>query len=203
MCSKKQTIKMKITSMLSRFKILLPVLLLITGMQTVQARDVADLVQKGDRKAALELISQGADVNALQPDGTSALHWAVYQVDVELVDALLRAEAKADVTNNFGSSALSEAITLGNATLVEKLLDAGADANYRNQDNQTALMLAASISNYDIAALLVERGADVNVIEKMTGQTALMWAASDTTRDRRYSAHPSFPPPSDFDEGRS
>lgn len=149
--------------------------LLFTG--GLQAQELAGLIEQGDRKAALELVRQGADVNALQPDGTSALHWAVYQVDEELVDALLRAEAKPDVINHFGSSPLAEAIKVGNRTLVEKLLDAGADANYRNQDNQSALMLAVSIDNVAIAELLIQHGADVNGVELLTGQTALMWAA--------------------------
>ena len=152
----------------------LAVLLLST---TLQAQDLVKLVQQGERQAALELIRQGADVNALQPDGTSALHWAVYHVDVELVDALLRAEAKPDYVNNFGSSPLAEAINVGNLQLVEKLLDAGADADYRNQDDQSALMLAVNIGNLEIAKLLIEHGADVNVVEKLTGQSALMWAA--------------------------
>lgn len=143
----------------------------------LQAQELAKAIQQGERKTALELLRQGADVNALQPDGTSALHWAVYQVDEELVDALLRAEAKPDYINNFGSSPLAEAIKIGNYALVQKLLAAGADANYRNQDNQSALMLAVSIGSVDIAQLLLQHGAEVNLAEQLTGQTALMWAA--------------------------
>lgn len=143
----------------------------------LQAQELADLIQRGERDRALELIRKGADVNALQPDGTSALHWAVYQVDAPLVDTLLRAEARPNLINNFGSSPLAEAIKVGNLALVEKLLRAGADANYRNQDDQSALMLAVSIGSVDIARLLIERGAEVNLAEKLAGQTALMWAA--------------------------
>lgn len=148
-------------------------LLLASGLH---AQELPRLIKQGDRTAALELIQQGADVNALQADGTSALHWAVYQVDEELVSALLRAEAKPDLINSFGSSPLAEAINIGNHTLVEMLLDAGADADYRNQDNQSALMLAVSIGNTDIATMLLEHGAAVNMAEQLTGQTALMWA---------------------------
>lgn len=143
----------------------------------LQAQELATLIQKGERDSALQLIREGADVNAVQPDGTSALHWAVYQVDEALVDALLRAEARPDLINNFGSSPLAEAIKVGNLALVEKLLKAGADANYRNQDDQSALMLAVSIGSVEIAELLIRNGADVNLAEKLTGQTALMWAA--------------------------
>ena len=46
---------------------------------------LADRIQAGDRKAALEMIAKGADVNQAQPDGTTPLHWATYKVDRELV----------------------------------------------------------------------------------------------------------------------
>ena len=48
-----------------------------------------------------------------EPDGSTALLWATYKVDHELVRALLKAGAKANVTNNFGSSPLTEAVEAG------------------------------------------------------------------------------------------
>ena len=56
---------------------------------------LATLIQKGDRKAALERIRAGADVNEAQPDGTRPIHWAVFKVDYELLDALIAKQAKA------------------------------------------------------------------------------------------------------------
>src|SRR5262245_39349668 len=50
---------------------------------------LADRIQAGDRKAALEMIGRNAPVNSSQPDGSTALHWAVYRVDEELVKTLL------------------------------------------------------------------------------------------------------------------
>ena len=138
---------------------------------------LADLIQNGERAAALAAISApGADVNATQGDGTTPLHWAVYKVDRELVAELLDHGAKADVTNKYGSSPLAEAVKLGDLELVEQLLDAGANVESPNGDGQTALMLAARVGALDIAKLLVERGADVNAKEAWRDQTALMWA---------------------------
>lgn len=152
---------------------------LLAGLLPVQSlgAELAELIAGGQRSAALDLIRRGTDVNEAQPDGTTPLHWAVYNVDSELVDALLRAEAEANTRNRFGSSPLAEAINTGNAELAEKLLAAGADANYRNEDDQTALMLAANVRSAVIARALLAHGAEVNVSEKLTGQTALMWAA--------------------------
>jgi ankyrin repeat protein len=138
---------------------------------------LADRVQNGDRNAALALIENGGDVNAAQPDGTTPLHWAVYNLDVPLAEALLAHGANASAVNDYGSSPLTEAVKAAHAGLVERLLEAGADPESRNQDGETALMLAARAGSLEIAKLLVEHGADVNAREAFRGQTALMWAA--------------------------
>jgi ankyrin repeat protein len=141
---------------------------------------LADLIRSGHREAVLAAItSPDIEIDAKEPDGSTALMWATYKVDHELVRALLKAGAKANVTNNFGSSPLAEAVKLGDVELVRVLLDAGADADSPNQDNQTALMLASSIGSLPIAQLLIGKRADVNAVEGFRGQTALMWAAAE------------------------
>lgn len=145
---------------------------------THAASPLADLIQAGDINGAMELIRTGADVNAAQNDGTTPLHWAVYQVDESLVRELLRREADPDVTNNFGAAPLSDAARLANVSMVKQLLDAGADPEVANADGQTPLMLAAWNGSLEIAHALVAKGANVNATEQWTGQTALMWAAS-------------------------
>jgi ankyrin repeat protein len=140
---------------------------------------LADLIQRGDRDAALESIRTGADVNEPQGDGTTPLHWAIYRIDPGLVAALLQRGAQPGAINSYGSTPLAEAIKVADAGLVEMLLDAGADVEAPNQDGQTALMLAARAGAVDIAEILVRRGADVNAREAWRGQTALMWAADE------------------------
>ena len=96
-------------------------------------------------------------MNQAQPDGTTPLHWAAYRVDRELVNALLRKGARANVVNRYGASPLAEAVRVANAELVGMLLEAGADANVANEDGQTALMLAARTGNVAVAELLVQQ----------------------------------------------
>src|SRR5437867_12385614 len=70
-----------------------------TQIQNAQKGSLADLIQAGNRKTALDRIRTGAaDVNEAQPDGTRPIHWAVYRVDYELIDALIARKAKVDVT---------------------------------------------------------------------------------------------------------
>jgi len=144
---------------------------------------LADRIQAGDRKAALALIAQGADVNQTQPDGSTPLHWAVYRVDRELVGTLLKKGARAGVVNRYGASPLAEAARVVNAELVAMLLEAGADANVANDDGQTPLMLAARTGNVPVAKLLVDHGANVNAREHFRDQSALMWAAAEGHAD--------------------
>lgn len=147
------------------------------ALGTAAADTLADLIQSGNREAALQMIREGADVNSAQGDGTTPLHWAVYRIDPELTASLLERGAEPDVANDYGSSPLAEAVKVAEAGLVEMLLDAGADPEAPNQDGQTALMLAARSGSLDVAELLVRHGADVNAREAWRGQTALMWAA--------------------------
>src|SRR5262249_30894835 len=84
-------------------------------------------VQSGDRATAIKLLSQGVDVNASEPDGTTALQWAVHRDDADLVDRLVRAGARVNVKNDYGSSPMSEAAIAGNLVVIDRLLKAGAD----------------------------------------------------------------------------
>lgn len=138
-----------------------------------------DLVRTGDRAGALELIRLGADVNAALADGSTALHWAVHNVDEEMTDLLLSREADPSVKNRYGAAPLTEAVRIANANIVGMLLAAGADPEATNEDGQTALMLAASTGVSEVAELLLDAGANVNAIEAWKGQTALIWAAAN------------------------
>jgi ankyrin repeat protein len=138
---------------------------------------LADALENGRRAAALELIAQGADVNAAQADGTTPLHWAAYQLDADLVQRLIAQGARADTANRYGATPLGEAAKVANAEIVALLLQAGAAVDAANADGETALMLAARTGSVEVAERLIDAGADVNAREAWRDQTALMWAA--------------------------
>jgi ankyrin repeat protein len=139
---------------------------------------LASLIEAGNRKAALERIRTGTDVNAPQPDGTRPIHWAVYKVDYELIAALIAKKANLNVKNEFGSTPLAQAAELADAKMVKMLLDGGAEPEGANPDGQTALMLAIKTGEVDVVELLIKGGANVNTVEKFHKQTPLMWAAA-------------------------
>jgi len=163
-----------------RFIVAIACIVALTPAYVGQAQKgkLASLIQSGDRKAALDMIRSGADVNEAQPDGTRPVHWAVYRVDYELMEALLAKKAKADVRNELGSTPLTEAVKLGDARLVKMLLDAGSGPEGANDDGQSALMLATKNGDLALAQMLVNAGANVNAVEKVQEQTPIMWAAS-------------------------
>lgn len=141
---------------------------------------LVDLAKADNRLAAIAMIDEHANVNASTPDGTTALHWAAHNGDVELVDRLLRAGADAKAKNQFGVTPMSEAAFLGNVAIMEKLLKAGADPDSPSADGQTALMLVSRTDNVPAAKLLLEHGAHVDAREKQKEQTALMWASAES-----------------------
>lgn len=163
-------------SALLRPAVLGALLAFVAVTPALAAEDLAELIRNGHRTEALAALHAGAEVNAPQPDGSTALLWAVYGVDRELVAELLKRGAKPDVRNALGASPLSEAVNVADVGLVKALLKAGADANFANADNQTPLMLAARTGSLPVAEALVKAGARVNEREKVRNQTALMWA---------------------------
>jgi ankyrin repeat protein len=169
-------------------------LVLATGLESGSARaagGVVELVQppaplvraaRQNDVATLHTLlaaTSRADVNQKSADGTTALHWAAYNDNQELVEKLIEAGADVDAKNEFGSTPMSEAAVRGSVPVLRKLLAAGADVESANADGQTALMIVARTSNVEAAQLLLRRGAAVNARERWRQQTPLMWAAAE------------------------
>src|SRR5689334_3130312 len=121
----------------------------------------------------------GGDPNATDPDGTTALHWAVRGGDTAAVKRLLRAGAKVNAANRYGVTPLALAAMNGDAATITLLVDAGADTNAVRAEGETVLMTAARTGRADAVKVLIARGAKVDTTERTLGQTALMWAASE------------------------
>jgi uncharacterized protein len=153
-------------------------LLSMPGLRAVQW-DVANAAMRGDTAAVRTLLAQRADVNAPQPDGATALHWAAYRGDRELADLLIRAGANPKAANREGATPLWLASVNGDAAIIAALLTAGADPNEHLPLGRTPLMLASRTGNVEAMKVLLDRGADVNAKETMRGTTPLMWAADE------------------------
>jgi ankyrin repeat protein len=153
-------------------------LALLPALAFAETRSLLDVAQEGDSAAALQMIKKRADVKARKSDGTTALHFAAYHGQQELVERLLKAGADPNARNDYGSTPLQEAAVRGDAKMLRTLLKAGADPNTKNDEGETVLMTVARTGKVDAAEVLVKAGADVNAVEQWRGQTALMWAAA-------------------------
>ena len=140
---------------------------------------VADAAMARNRDAVKALLTNGADVNAAQGDGMTALHWAARNGDAELAQMLLFAGANVKAATRLGGyTPLMMAADQGHATVIAALVSGGADAKAANALGTTALMLAAQSGNPQAVTTLVENGAEIEAKEKTFGQTPLMFAAS-------------------------
>jgi uncharacterized protein len=157
---------------------LLSAIALATGLVAASDATVAEAARMGDTAAVKRLLQGGADVNAAQEDGMTALHWAAQKGDPELVGMLLSAGANVRATTRLGGyTPIHLASQAGHARVVAALLAAGASSDVKTVTGASALMLAARSGSVDTAARLIENGADVNAKESTHGQTALMVAA--------------------------
>jgi len=150
-----------------------------------QQRDVRllEAVKRRDEKAFAALLRARADVNAAQPDGSTALAWAVHLGERRMAEALLDSGAKVNTADEYGETPVTLAAANGDAGLVERLVAAGGNARDARWNGETAVMIAAGAGSLDAVRQLVQHGADVNLAEPRGGQTALMWAAAEGHSD--------------------
>lgn len=136
-----------------------------------------DAVKNGDKVTLRALIQKKVDVNATEPDGSTALQWASYRDDLESADLLIRAGAKVNAANDLGVTPLWPASENGSSAMVRRLLEAGANPNAALLAGETPLMVAARSGYPDVVEQLLAKGANVNA-HGSRGQTALMWAVA-------------------------
>jgi ankyrin repeat protein len=146
---------------------------------SAQAPSMIDAARLGDSEAIRTLLKQGADVNAVEGDGTTALHWAARAGNLELVQMLVSAGANVKATTRLGAyTPLMMAAQAGHAPVVAALIAGGSDLKATSTTGTTPLMFAAQSGDTRTATMLLEGGADVNASETAMGQTPLMFAAA-------------------------
>jgi ankyrin repeat protein len=143
---------------------------------------LVDAVRNADSETVRRLLQGKIDVNATEPDGTTALHWASYRDDVTSAQLLLRAGANPNAANDLGATPIWAASVNGSAAMVRVLLEAGANPNVALLLGETVVMAAARSGNADVAEQLLSRGANPNA-HAARGQTALMWAVAQRHPD--------------------
>ncbi|MEI9813528.1 MAG: ankyrin repeat domain-containing protein [Acidobacteriota bacterium] len=106
-------------------------------------------------------------VNTVDPDGTTALHWAVRNNDLQLAAKLIKAGANVKAENRYRITPLYLASENGSPEMLKLLLKAGADPNATVNLQESALMTAARTGNVAAAKVLLDAGAKVDAREGM------------------------------------
>ena len=132
--------------------------------------------QEGKGDCVEVLLSHGADVNAKDNYGRTALSFAAIYGDVECVQMLIGAGADVNAKSNDGGTPLIVAALWGKRDCVEVLLSHGAEVDAKGKFGRTPFMIAAREGKGDCVKVLLSHGADVDAKDN-DGYTALDLAA--------------------------
>ena len=135
-------------------------------------------IQKGTL-AEIETLIPKSDMQAVDADGDTALHYLGYRKSSEGLEtvfkALLAAGSDVDAVNEFGERPFITAVYSNNKELVELYLERGEKINQQDDEKYTPLHHAVEGEGKETVQLLLERGADP-AIKNADGYTPLMMA---------------------------
>ena len=152
---------------------------LVLVAATPDESPVADAAQRGEAEEIRNLLRQGADPSAAQPDGMTALHWSALNDQLDIVETLIFAGATLQPATRVGGyTPLHLASRAGNAGVVAALLDAGVNPDILTGTGAASLHFAAEADALEVVNALAGHGADVNVRDGYSSRTPAMFAAA-------------------------
>lgn len=122
---------------------------------------IYEAAEKGDLPAVKRHIKMGANVNARDKDGRTALRWAAARGHLNVVKLLVEKGANVDGKNRRGSTPLMRAAGNGKMGVVRFLVATGADVNARDKEGRTACVYASKHHLKAMVKYLVSKGADM------------------------------------------
>ncbi len=129
-------------------------------------------------KEVKRVLESGVDVNSVDEDGNTVLHYAAYNDETEIAELLLSKGANVNAVNREKETPLHMASDEGDKEIVKLLLGAGANVNAVEIDGKTPLHMAVENGHFEIVKLLLGAGANVNAVSK-NGTVPLHVAVED------------------------
>lgn len=127
------------------------------------------------------LLAAGADIDASDCQGETALHQAALTGDSITAPYLLEHGAALDKKKGgTEETALALSVRAGHSNIAELLLKAGADINCRDAHGLTPLMVAARAKNKNLCQLLIDYQADKNAVDRQNRTAGKMLPADAT-----------------------
>lgn len=142
------------------------------------SEQLIEAIRSGDASRVKTQLAQGADANARDAYGATALMLAAHAGNLEIVNLLIAAGAEVDAKDELGWTALIKACyndveDRGYPEVVARLIEAGSDPNVKIGYGIRPLMLAAGYGESGVCEALLAGGADV-LAKNDGGLTALM-----------------------------
>ncbi|MCY4178474.1 MAG: ankyrin repeat domain-containing protein [Endozoicomonadaceae bacterium] len=135
------------------------------------------LAKYGHTHIAENFIKKGADVNAKNSDGSTALMFAVVQGHAETVRLLLEHKANINEENTKSSTPLILAVKKSFLQIVTLFVERSDEVNEDSDTIYTPLMYAICTGCIKTVICLMNHGADVNAQGGDCHKTSLMYAA--------------------------
>ena len=130
---------------------------------------LASMASRDNLEIIKYLVKKGANVNAKDDDGSTALIEACGFGDLEIIKYLVKKGANVNAKDDDNFTVLmmaAKGLSCGplddNLETVKFLVKKGANVNAKDGDGVTVLMMASSNCHLEIIKFLVKKGADVN-----------------------------------------
>ncbi|MDP6439181.1 MAG: ankyrin repeat domain-containing protein, partial [Candidatus Brocadiia bacterium] len=166
--------------------LLVGVVLILLSAGCTRRSDLVLAAMAGNREKVEALLDGGADVNAADSDGVTAIMVAARQGHTAVVKLLLEGGADPDPVNDYGYAAIHPATARSHADTAEALLDGGADIEIEHEgtlNGATPLIVATGADSLGsrperreaVVRLLIRRGAKIDA-QDWWNRTALFQA---------------------------
>ncbi|MEI3606179.1 ankyrin repeat domain-containing protein [Pseudogracilibacillus sp. SE30717A] len=131
-------------------------------------QQLIDSAECGDTEKVLYFLKEGADINATDEHGMTAVMAATYNHKTDTVETLIQQGADIDIQDNNQDNVLLYAGAAGFLDIVKLAVEAGADTTLTNRYGGIAIIPASERGHVDVVKeLLVHSDTDVNHINNL------------------------------------
>jgi len=131
-----------------------------TPLEELQAQTLLNsIISRGMFAVAKEMIRRGANVNTVENDGYTSIHYACLKGYNDLIHLLIEAGANLNSQTDIGWTPLHLATNSGHLESMRILVDAGADVSLRHHFGLSPIDMANMKDNQDMIRLLTTQRA--------------------------------------------
>jgi ankyrin repeat protein len=127
-------------------------------------KDLLEAVRSGNTTAIIQLLKDGANVNAKDIHEVMPIHIASARGDCNTIELLIKNGAKLTARNNSNDTPLHYAAMSGKIEAAKLLIKKGANVNAKNKMGQNPIYPAAESGNLELVKFLVSKGAKIPII---------------------------------------